>query len=84
MIAKEEAPWVDLATNPFWRPLLAPLLEEKTDSTGFRYYLATEDEEGRLSFTFAGLLALSKYRRPDNLATLNRLRASLGLALADT
>ena len=63
-------PWAKLAVNPFWRPELGPLLREQVDATGFRFNYAVEEPAGAdkpwycmVSFTFAGLLALSKHRR---------------------
>lgn len=62
-VEKGGQPWAMLARNPFWRPNLAQLLKERQDAVGFRYRFATEDGEGLLTFTFAGLLALSKWRK---------------------
>lgn len=61
-------PWSKLVMNPFWRPALDPLLREHVDSSGFRFSYAVEEPAGMVSFTFAGLLALSKHRRASERA----------------
>lgn len=62
LIRESVEPWVSLARNPFWRPGLSRFLAEQHDETGFSYCFATKDKNDQISFTFAGLLALSKYR----------------------
>ena len=65
LIRESVEPWISLARNPFWRPGLNRFLAEQQDRTGFAYCFATKDENDQISFTFAGLLALSKYRKKD-------------------